>query len=63
MEDEEREVGSGLFSLYNDDDNEAFTEEEDYGEEMEGDSSPIVNEIDHVLSPSEESEEESGLGG
>ncbi|XP_045102495.1 agrin-like isoform X4 [Portunus trituberculatus] len=63
VEDEEREVGSGLFSLYNDEDNEAFIEEGDYGEEVEGDSLPILNEIDHVVSPSEENAEEPGLGG
>ncbi|XP_050719892.1 agrin-like isoform X2 [Eriocheir sinensis] len=58
---EEREDGSGLLSLYNDMDNEAITEEEEYYEDFEGDTPSILNKID-MLSGTEETEEE-GLGG
>lgn len=58
---EEREDGSGLLSLYNDMDNEAITEEEEYYEDFEGDTPSVLNKID-MLSGVEETEEE-GLGG
>ena len=62
-EDEEREDGSGLLSLYNDEDNEAFTEEEEYEEDLESDVPLTFNKIEHESSPSEGNEEEQGMGG
>lgn len=60
---EEEEDGSGLLSLYNDMDNEAIAEEEEYYEDLDGDTSPVLNKIDHTSSAAGETEEEEELGG
>lgn len=59
---EEREDGSGILSLYNDMDNEAIAEEEEYYEDLDGDT-PAHNKIDHILSAVDETQQEEGLGG